>query len=99
MSEPVKGRATNNVGEIQACTRAILVAHEAGVEKLCINTDSQFVINSITTWLPNWKKRGWKLKDGGDVKNKYDFIDLEKATNLLEVKFVSVDVPNFDMNE
>ncbi|XP_044742587.1 ribonuclease H1 [Chrysoperla carnea] len=87
VGEPVKGRATNNVGEIQACTRAVEIAHSAGVKKLCINTDSQFVINSMTTWLPNWKKRDWKLKDGGPVKNKHDFIDLDNACQLVDVKW------------
>lgn len=42
----------------------------------------------MTTWLPNWKKRDWKLKDGGPVKNKHDFIDLDNACQLVDVKWV-----------
>lgn len=52
ISEPVSGRATNNCGEIQAATRAIKIALENGVQKLSINTDSQFLINSVTKWIP-----------------------------------------------
>lgn len=52
ISEPVSGRATNNCGEIQAATRAIKVALQNGVNKLSINTDSKFVINSVTKWMP-----------------------------------------------
>jgi ribonuclease HI len=52
ISEPVSGRATNNCGEIQAATRAIKVALQNGVSKLSINTDSKFLINSVTKWMP-----------------------------------------------
>lgn len=52
ISKPVSGRATNNCGEIQAATQAIKQALENGVVKLAINTDSQFLINSVTKWMP-----------------------------------------------
>lgn len=52
VSEPVSGRATNNCGEIQAATKAIKQAIQNGVTKLTINTDSQFLINSVTKWMP-----------------------------------------------
>lgn len=52
ISEPVSGRPTNNCGEIQAATLAIKQALDNGVTKLAINTDSQFLINSVTKWMP-----------------------------------------------
>lgn len=52
ISEPVSGRATNNCGEIQAATRAIKQAIDNGVKNLTINTDSKFLINAVTKWLP-----------------------------------------------
>lgn len=51
-AEPVSGRATNNCGEIQAATHAVKQALQNGVTKLVINTDSQFLINSVTKWMP-----------------------------------------------
>ncbi len=33
-----------------------------------IRTDSEFWINVITKWSPNWEKNGWKKK-GGDIRN------------------------------
>jgi len=33
-----------------------------------IRTDSEFWINVITKWSPNWEKNGWK-KRGGEIKN------------------------------
>ncbi|WP_202974894.1 RNase H family protein [Dermabacter sp. HSID17554] len=44
---------------------------EAGraAEDLVILCDSQYVINSVTKWMPGWKKKGWKKKDGKPVLN------------------------------
>lgn len=52
ISEPVSGRATNNCGEIQAAIRAIHIALQNNITHLKINTDSKFLINSITKWIP-----------------------------------------------
>lgn len=77
ISQPVKGRPTNNVGEIQAATEAIRVASKHGVEKLMLLTDSQFLINAICLWLPGWKFKGWKTASGQDVKNRTEFQELD----------------------
>ncbi|KAL0849952.1 hypothetical protein ABMA28_011875 [Loxostege sticticalis] len=86
-SEPVSGRATNNCGEIQAATKAIKVALQNGVKRLSINTDSKFLINSVTKWMPGWKKKGWKLQSGEPVKNETDFKDLDSVQNKLDIKW------------
>jgi ribonuclease HI len=75
----VKGRATNNCGEIQASILAIKRAHQYGIKQLEVMTDSQFLIKSICVWLPNWKRRNWKLPDGKPVKNKTDFEELDRV--------------------
>ncbi|XP_077288322.1 ribonuclease H1 [Arctopsyche grandis] len=90
VSEPVSGRATNNCGEIQAATKAIQIANSKGVKKLVIKTDSKFVINAVTKWMPNWKRKGWKLANGEPVKNEIDFKDLDKSIKLLDIKWVYV---------
>lgn len=72
-------RATNNAGEIGACTKAISIAGEKGVKKLKIMTDSQFTIDCVTKWMKNWKNNGWKLKSGGPVKNEIELKALDSA--------------------
>lgn len=53
VSGPVTGgRITNNSGEIQAATCALQQAHENGIRKVQINTDSRFLINAVTKWMP-----------------------------------------------
>ncbi|XP_032796784.2 ribonuclease H1 isoform X1 [Daphnia magna] len=88
VSEPVEGPPTNNVAEIQAATKAILVARQCGIQKLQINTDSQFLIKCITQWMPKWQKNGWKISTGGDVKNKEQLEELHRALkNNVEIKW------------
>uniref|UniRef100_A0AAG5DGS4 Ribonuclease H1 n=1 Tax=Anopheles atroparvus TaxID=41427 RepID=A0AAG5DGS4_ANOAO len=92
-AQPVSGRATNNCGEIQAASMAIRLAREQGVRRLVINTDSKFLIDSITKWLPGWKRRNWTLASGGPVKNKTDFQELEGELSAgdIEIKWNHVD--------
>lgn len=87
ISEPVSGRATNNCGEIQAATKAIHVALQNGVSQLKINTDSKFLINSVTKWMPGWKRKGWRLKTGEPVKNERDFKELDGVQNKLCIRW------------
>lgn len=62
----------------------------AGFDKVAVYTDSQFMINCMTSWLKSWKKNNWKKKDGEPVKNKEDLMDLDKATKGLMVKWVGM---------
>ncbi len=62
---------TNNIGELTAVRELLSQTREAGraSEDLVILCDSQYVINSVTKWMPGWKKKGWKKKDGKPVLN------------------------------
>ncbi|KAK4309389.1 hypothetical protein Pmani_018966 [Petrolisthes manimaculis] len=90
VSEPVKGRATNNTAEIQAATYALELAKASGFSKVAVHTDSQFMINCMTSWLKNWKKKNWVKSDGEPVKNKEDLMTLDKASDGMAVKWVHV---------
>ncbi|MEK8033346.1 ribonuclease HI [Ideonella sp. DXS29W] len=37
--------------------------------RVAIYTDSEYVKNGITTWIHNWKRRGWRTADNKPVKN------------------------------
>ncbi len=59
---------TNNQGELRAVLD--LLQQTAGLdEPLKILCDSQYVINSVTRWLPGWKAKGWRKGDGKPVSN------------------------------
>ena len=37
--------------------------------KVVLTTDSKYVMDGITQWMANWKKRGWKTASKQPVKN------------------------------
>lgn len=77
---------TNNMGELMAVLD--LLQSTAHVdEPLRILADSQYVINSLTKWLPGWKRRGWKKGDGKPVLNVDLMKDLDRALQGREVDF------------
>lgn len=57
--------STNIRMEALAILNAIKLANGEACE---IFTDSQFWINVLTQWAPNWQKNGWKKKNG-EIKN------------------------------
>ncbi|MEO5332261.1 MAG: ribonuclease HI [Magnetococcus sp. YQC-5] len=60
-------QTTNNRMEMLAAIHAL-----EALKRPCsviINTDSAYVKNGITQWLPAWKARGWRKKDGKPVLN------------------------------
>ena len=81
---------TNQIGELCAVLQA-LRAHP-GERPLIIETDSQYAINCSTTWVPGWKKKGWKNSQGKPVKNRplIEAIDQEIQTRPGSVRFVWV---------
>jgi ribonuclease HI len=50
-------------------------------------TDSQYVMQGITTWMKNWKRRGWKTADNKPVKNEDLWRQLDEAAARHEVKW------------
>ncbi|MBI0126564.1 ribonuclease HI [Bifidobacterium sp. W8101] len=81
---------TNQIGELCAVLQA-LRAHP-GEHPLVIETDSQYAINCSTTWVPGWKKKGWKNSQGKPVKNRplIEAIDREIQARQGSVRFVWV---------
>jgi ribonuclease HI/SAM-dependent methyltransferase len=58
---------TNNRMELTAVIQAL-----ASLTRRCrvaIYTDSEYVKNGMTTWIHNWKRRGWRTADNKPVKN------------------------------
>ena len=58
---------TNNRMEMMAAIRALEALSEA--VEVHLHTDSQYLQLGITSWLAQWKKRGWKTADNKPVKN------------------------------
>ena len=59
---------TNNRMELQAAIGALSAVDEPCEIELF--TDSVYLRDGITKWLPSWKRRGWQTVDKKPVKNK-----------------------------
>ena len=73
-------QTTNNRMELTAAIRG-LEALKRPVT-VAIHTDSQYVRQGITEWLPRWKRNGWKTSDRKPVKN----VDLWQKLDALSAK-------------
>ncbi len=59
---------TNNRMELMAAIAALeALKRPCGIT---LRTDSQYLRQGITQWLPNWIARGWKTAGGDAVKNR-----------------------------
>ncbi len=74
---------TNNRMELMAAIQG-LGSLSRGC-KVQLNTDSKYVLQGITEWLPNWKKRGWKTAAKKPVKNVDLWQQLEAAIQHHEI--------------
>lgn len=91
---------TNNRGELTALAELLRATAHIPNEPLHVLCDSQYVINSVTKWMPGWKRKGWKKRDGKPVLNVDILKDLDQLmvgrnVNLEWVKGHS----GHDMNE
>ena len=79
-------RGTNNQGELMAVLDLLRATDglDASLRILC---DSQYVINSVTKWMPGWKRRGWKKSDGKPVQNRDLLEQIDAALAGREVSF------------
>ena len=82
------GTATNNIAELTALEE-LLTAVDPGAP-LEVRMDSQYAMNAVTTWLPGWRKRGWKTASGSPVANRDLVVRIDALLAGRDVKFVYV---------
>ena len=76
---------TNNRMELTAAIRAL-----EALKRPCsvaLYTDSQYVRQGITQWLPQWVARGWKTADRKPVKNQDLWLRLDELARLHRVEW------------
>lgn len=72
---PRTEQQTNNRAELRGIQAALDFCdmYKPNIEKeygeVCIWTDSEYSLHSLTKWAPGWKLRGWKKGDGGLIQN------------------------------
>ena len=79
---------TNNKMELTAAINALKVVRNTPSfegRKIVVNIDSQYVRNGITSWIKNWKAKGWKTADKKPVKNQELWMELDALSAGLDI--------------
>ena len=79
---------TNNRMELTAAIEDLASLKETS--RVILTTDSQYVRQGITSWMDNWKRRGWKTANKKLVKNVDLWQRLEKEASSHEVEWMWV---------
>jgi len=77
---------TNNQGELTAVLELLRATKHTG-EALLVHCDSKYVIDSVTKWMPGWKRKGWRKADGKPVLNREIMEQLDAELAGREVRF------------
>lgn len=78
-------QTTNNRMELTALIKALEALKKPCAVNIC--TDSKYVMDGITSWLPKWKRNGFKTAAKKDVLNKDLWERLDKALAKHTYKF------------
>jgi len=76
---------TNNRMELMAAIIGLESLNEPC--SVTLTTDSKYVMQGITDWIENWKKRGWKTAAKKPVKNEDLWRRLDKARDQHEINW------------
>ena len=76
---------TNNRMELTAAIEALNALN--GSRQVVLHTDSKYVMNGITDWMHNWKKRGWKTAAKKPVKNQDLWVALDEAISRHDIQW------------
>ncbi len=81
-------QTTNNRMELMAAIQALESLNQPC--EIILYSDSKYVLQGITDWLQNWKKRGWKTAAKKPVKNEDLWRRLDTAMQQHEIEWTWV---------
>jgi ribonuclease HI len=73
-------QTTNNRMELTAVIESLAALKSPS--RVTLHLDSEYVRNGITTWIHNWKRRGWRTASNQAVKNVDLWQRLDALTQL-----------------
>ncbi len=80
-----EAQTTNNRMELMAAIVGLETLSESCT--VMLQTDSQYVRQGITEWMPNWLRRKWKTAGGDAVKNRDLWERLHLATQRHHIEW------------
>jgi ribonuclease HI len=79
---------TNNRMELRAAIGGLTALKRRCAVKLY--TDSKYVLQGVTEWMPNWKARGWRTAAREPVKNQDLWQELDLAVAAQDIEWIWV---------
>ena len=79
---------TNNRMELSAAIGGLKALKRRCAVKLY--TDSKYVLQGVTEWMPNWKARGWRTAAREPVKNQDLWQELDLAVAAQDIEWIWV---------
>ena len=80
---------TNNRMELTAVIEALKALHRDC--EIVIHTDSRYVMDGVTNWMPNWKKNNWRTSNKKSaVKNVDLWQELDTLLTKHQVRWIWV---------
>ncbi len=79
---------TNNRMELMAAIQALEALSRPSAVRL--HTDSSYLRNGVTSWLPSWKRNGWRTASKQPVKNEDLWRRLDAAAARHNVRWLWV---------
>lgn len=80
--------ATSNRLDVIAAAEALRLLPDK--TKVSVYSMSDYLRNGASMWIKGWKNRGWQTKDGGPVKNRDEWMELDSQMRRLEVSWPDV---------
>jgi len=83
-----EAETTNNRMELMAAIRALEALKRP--MRVILTTDSRYVRDGVTQWLPGWRRNGWKTAAKKPVKNRdlWERLDAAMHTHTVEWHWV-----------
>jgi ribonuclease HI len=78
-------QTTNNRMELLAVIAALRSLEEPASVRIV--TDSQYVAKGMTSWIHNWRRKGWKTASGAPVKNRDLWEELDELSRRHRVRW------------
>jgi ribonuclease HI len=76
-------QTTNNRMELSAAIAGLAALNRTG--RVRLTTDSEYVRQGVTAWMPRWKRNGWRTAAKKPVKNKDLWIELDELAAAHEI--------------
>lgn len=78
-------QTTNNRMELRAAIEALHALKRPA--RVDLYTDSQYLRQGMESWLPRWRRNGWRTAQGGRVKNIDLWQELDRLCSRHEVRW------------